>query len=104
MTDKKRNEVNKNLKEIDGSNIGAIKNVKAAIKRLQSKKETINKSKEIIEQRKKETAEAERKMSKTALRNPKIVKVSDYLANDNETVKRKAKSSTSKTPLYSTTV
>lgn len=84
LTAKKRKEVNEKLKEIDGSNIGAIKNVKAAINRLQGKKETINKSKEIVQTRKKETAEAERKMTNTARRNPNIVNVSNYPANDDE--------------------
>ena len=69
LTAKKRKEVNEKLKEVDGSNIGAIKNVDKAIERLQSKKETINKSKELIEQRKKETSEADRKISRSV---PKI--------------------------------
>ena len=84
LTDKKRKEVNQKLKEVDGSNIGAITQVKAAIKRLQNKKEAINKSKEIIEQRKKATVEAERTAPKTARRNPNIVNVSNYPANDDE--------------------
>ena len=84
LTDKKRKEVNEKLKEIDGSNIGAIKNVDKAIQRLQSKKETISKSKEIIEKRKKATAEADRKISRSVPKNQNIVNVANYPANDDE--------------------
>jgi prefoldin subunit 5 len=82
LTAKKRKEVNEKLKEVDGSNIGAIKNVDKAIERLQSKKETINKSKELIEQRKKETSEADRKISRSVPKNQNIVNVANFPAND----------------------
>jgi hypothetical protein len=84
LTAKKRKEVNEKLKEVDGSNIGAIKNVDKAIQRLQSKKETINKSKELIEQRKKATSEADRKISRSVPKNQNIVNVANYPANDDE--------------------
>jgi chromosome segregation ATPase len=94
LTAKKRKEVNEKLKEVDGSNIGAIKNVDKAIERLQSKKETINKSKELIEQRKKATSEADRKISRSVPKNQNIVNVANFPANDDESdfsVKKKNK-------------
>ena len=84
LTANKRKEVNEKLKEVDGSNIGAIKNIDTAVRKLEEKKRSINESKEIIKKRRQASTEADRKISRSVPKNPNIVNVANYPANDDE--------------------
>ena len=84
LTANKRKEVNEKLKEVDGSNIGAIKNIDTAIRKLEEKKRSINESKEIIKNRRQASTEADRKISRSVPKNQNIVNVANLAKNDDE--------------------
>ena len=82
LTEGQRKEINKMLKDIDGSNIGAISIRKTAINRLKTKKELIeNKRNEINEKKKAE--DKERKGPRTVSRNPSIKQFRSSSADNN---------------------
>ena len=87
------------LKDIDKTNIGAIKNVDKAIQRLETKKEKIEESKQKILNKQKEQ-EQERKSHRQVSRSSKIIQLSDLpKQNDDESdysIKKKIKSNTIK--------
>ena len=81
LSKEERTEINEMWKKFDDTNIGAIKNVDAAIKRLKSKKELIEEHKnKILNKNKKE--EAERKAPRRVSRSSNIMQMSDLPKND----------------------
>ena len=78
-----RDEINKMLKNIDDTNIGAITQVETAIKRLKSKQEKIEEHKtKILDKVKKQ--EAEKKAPRKVSRSSNIKKMSDLSDSDDD--------------------
>jgi len=74
LSEKQRKEINEMLKNIDGTNIGAINQVKKAIERLKSKKDIIEEHrKKILDQLKKQ--DQERKEPRRVEKNTKIMQL-----------------------------
>ena len=76
LTGNERKEVNKMLKEIDGSNIGAIALKRSAIDKLLTKKELIENKKNVINAKKKAEA-VEKKAPRKVSANPNIKQFSN---------------------------
>ena len=78
-----RDEINKMLKNIDDTNIGAITQVETAIKRLKSKQEKIEEDKQkILDKVKKQ--DAERKAPRRVSKSSYIMQMSDLQDSDDE--------------------
>ena len=98
LTKDERTEINEMLKKIDGTNIGAITQTEAAIKRLKSKKDKIEEHKtKILDKMKKQ--EEERKAPRRVSRSSNIREFSKLSDNDDESDFSIKKTNKSKGPL-----
>ena len=98
LSNEQRTEINEMLKKIDGTNIGAITQTEAAIKRLKSKKEKIEEHKtKILDKMKKQ--DEERKAPRRVSRSSKIMELSKLPDNDDNSDFSIKKTNKSKGPL-----